>query len=60
LNYTKSLDTAEIAPVDGNCAVQGHSSSLSLILVPIESSDSLLVNNTNLHRVAHRFRVAAQ
>ena len=41
---------------NGHYAVQGHSR--SPILVPIES-DFLLVINTNLHPIAHRFEVIA-
>jgi len=47
---------SEITQYNGHYAVQGHSR--SPILVPIESSyDFLLVINTNLPPILHRFQV---
>jgi len=49
---------SEIMQSNGHYAVQGHLR--SLILVPIESSyDLLLVINTNLPPILHRFQVMA-
>jgi len=54
----KAIEFAEIAQNNGHCTVQGHST--SPILVPIESLyDFLLVINSNLPLILHRFRVIA-
>jgi len=53
LRFTKF---SEITQCNGHYAIQGHSR--SPILVPIESSyDFLLVINTNLPPILHRFHV---
>ena len=50
---------SEITQCNGHYAAQGHSR--SPILAPIESSytTSILVINTNLHPILHRFQVTA-
>ena len=54
----KAAEFREITQNNGHYAVQGHSR--SPISVPIESScDFLLVINTNLHPIVHRFQVMA-
>ena len=51
----KATEFGEITHNKGHCTVQGHLR--SPILVPIESSyDFLLVINTNLPSILHRFR----
>ena len=61
MNSTQLAPTAatlyEITRNDGHWAIQGHSR--SPILIPIESPVRLLVNNTNLCPISHRFRVIA-
>jgi len=56
-DLASSSANAEIARVDGNYAVQGHSR--SLILIPIESPlpvcDFILINNINLILFLHRY-----
>ena len=54
----KATEVGEIPQYNGNYAVQGHS--MSPILIPIESvCDFLLVINTNLPPIFHRFQVMA-
>ena len=55
---TKATKFGEITQNNGHYAVQGHSR--SPILVPIESIyDFLLVINSNLPSILHRFQVTA-
>ena len=55
----KAAELGEITQNKGHYAIQGHSR--SPILIPIESSYAtfLLVINTNLHPILHRFQVMA-
>jgi len=51
-----------ITRITGHYSVQGHSRSPILVGLPIESPyvcDFLSVNNSNLHRILHRFQVIA-
>ena len=56
--YVSERRFSEITQYNGHYAVQGHSK--SPILVPIENTyDFLLVINTNLPPILHRFQVMA-
>ena len=54
---TKATEFREIRQNNGHYADQGHSR--PPILVPIESHDFLLMINTNLPPILHRFQVMA-
>jgi len=57
---TRNSATAEKARVSGRYAVQGHSRSLDISSHRKLVCNFLLVNNTKLHPVSHRFTAIAQ